>query len=158
MRNATSSLMWNRNLVILLAAQIIAVTGSVLIVTIGGLIGASLATNPALATLPLSVMVLGTAAATVFAAMLMRRVGRRRGFAIGAAIAAVAGCVSAYGLYVDSFALFCIGIGGWGVNNAFVQQYRFAAAESVATPLASRAISLVLLGAIGGAIFGPLLA
>jgi MFS family permease len=49
-------------------------------------------------------------------------------------------------------------IGGWGVNNAFVQQYRFAAAESVETPFASRAISLVLLGAIGGAVLGPLLA
>ena len=37
--------MWNRNLVILLVAQTIAVTGSVLIVTIGGLIGATLSTN-----------------------------------------------------------------------------------------------------------------
>ncbi len=32
--------MWNRNLVILLGSQIIAVSGSVLIVTIGGLVGA----------------------------------------------------------------------------------------------------------------------
>ncbi len=150
--------MWNRNLVILLVSQTIAVSGSVLIVTIGGLVGAGLSTDPALATLPLSIMIVGTATATVFAALLMRRVGRRLGFAIGAAIAAAAGFVSAYGLYSASFVVFCIGIGLYGINNAFVQQYRFAAAESVAAPFASRAIALVLLGAIGGAICGPLLA
>lgn len=150
--------MWNRNLVILLVSQTVAVSGSVLIVTIGGLVGAALSSNPAFATLPLSIMVLGTAFATVFAAMLMRRVGRRFGFVAGAGIAAVAGFMSAYGLYIDNFALFCAGVGLFGVNNAFVQQYRFAAAESVPPAYASRAISLVLLGAIGGAFCGPLLA
>ena len=150
--------MWNRNLVILLLSQTAAVSGSVLIVTVGGLIGAQLSTNPAFATLPLSIMVVGTALATVFAAMLMRRVGRRSGFVVGASIAAVAGFVSAYALYADSFVLFCVGVGLYGVNNAFVQQYRFAAAESVAVQFASRAISLVLLGAIGGAFIGPLIA
>lgn len=150
--------MWNRNLVILLVSQVVAVSGSVLIVTIGGLVGAQLSANPALATLPLSIMVVGTAFATVFAAMLMRSVGRRIGFVVGATIAATAGFISAYGLYVASFAWFCVGVGLYGVNNAFVQQYRFAAAESVAAPFASRAISLVLLGAIGGAFFGPAIA
>src|SRR5512139_878159 len=150
--------MWNRNLAILLVSQVVAVSGSVLIVTIGGLVGAQLSSNPALATLPLSIMVVGTAFATVFAAMLMRSVGRRIGFVVGATIAATAGFVSAYGLYIENFALFCVGVGLYGVNNAFVQQYRFAAAESVAAPFASRAISLVLLGAIGGAFFGPAIA
>lgn len=147
-----------RNLIILFAAQVIAVSGTVLIVTIGGLVGAELASNPAFATLPLSIMVLGTAFATVLAAMLMRRIGRRLGFVAGAAIAAIAGFVSTYGLYLGSFAWFCTGVGLYGVNNAFVQQYRFAAAESVPPERASRAISTVLLGAIGGAFFGPLLA
>ena len=150
--------MWNRNLVILLISQTIAVSGTVLIVTIGGLVGAALAPDPALATLPQSIMIVGTASATVFAALLMRRVGRRAGFAIGAAIAAAAGFTAAYALYSASFVVFCFGVGLYGINNAFVQQYRFAAAESVAVPLASRAIALVLLGAIGGAIVGPLLA
>ena len=103
-------------------------------------------------------MVVGTALATVFAAMLMRSAGRRWGFAIGAAIAAAGGGISAYALQVESFALFCVGVGFYGVNNAFVQQYRFAAAESVAPALAGRAISMVLIGAIGGAFCGPLLA
>jgi len=108
--------------------------------------------------LPLAVMVIGTAAATVFAALLMQRIGRRRGFALGAALASGAGLLSAYALYVGSFWLFCCGVGLWGANNAFVQQYRFAAAESADLASTSRAISLVLLGAIGGAVIGPLLA
>jgi len=150
--------MWNRNLAILLVGQTVAVSGSVLIVTIGGLVGAQLSSNPAFATLPLSIMVLGTALATVFAAMLMRRVGRRRGFVVGALIAATAGFTAAFGLYIGSFVVFCAGVGLYGVNNAFVQQYRFAAAESVAPAFASRAISFVMLGAIGGAFCGPFLA
>ncbi len=149
--------MWNRNLAILLLCQLIAVSGSVLIVTVGGLVGADLASG-SLATLPVSIMVVGTAVATVFAAMLMRVSGRRVGFAIGAAIAACGGGLAAVALQSGSFALFCIGVGLYGVNNAFVQQYRFAAAESVAGAAAGRAISLVLLGAIGGAFCGPLLA
>ena len=149
--------MSNRNLAILLLCQLIAVSGSVLIVTVGGLIGAELSSG-SLATLPISIMVVGTAVATVFAAMLMRVSGRRVGFAIGAAIAATGGGLAAYALETESFALFCVGVGLYGVNNAFVQQYRFAAAESVAAPAAGRAISLVLLGAIGGAFCGPLLA
>ena len=89
--------MWNRNIVILLAAQMIAVTGSVLIVTVGGLIGSALSANPAFATLPLSVLVLGTAAATVFAAMLMRRIGRRCGCAIAAASLLAGTLIHAWG-------------------------------------------------------------
>jgi len=41
---------------------------------------------------------------------------------------------------------------------AFTQQYRYAAAESVAARYVPRAISFVLLGAIGGAFVGPELA
>src|SRR6185436_4269324 len=108
------------------------------IVTVGGLIGAELSSG-SLATLPVSILVVGTAVATVFAAMLMRVSGRRVGFAIGAAIAATGGGLAAYALETESFALFCVGVGLYGVNNAFVQQYRFAAAESVAAPGAGRA-------------------
>ena len=150
--------MTGKNLPVLFLAQLIAVSGSVLIVTIGGLVGTELAPDPALSTLPLSVLVLGTAAATVLAAMLMRAVGRRTGFALGASVAAAGACLAGYGLVVDDFFWFCAGVALYGANNAFVQQYRFAAAESVEFEAAPRAISLVLLGAIGGAFVGPLLA
>ena len=148
----------NRNLAILFACQLICVAASIVIFTLGGIVGAHLAPTPALATLPLSVMVVGTALATVPAAALMQRVGRRLGFASAALAAALASLVAAYALERGSLALFSFGTLVIGANNAFVQQYRFAAAESVGPTAASRAISLVLVGAIGGALLGPKLA
>jgi MFS family permease len=147
-----------RNLSILFTCQLIAVSGSVVLITLGGIIGTRLAPDPAWATLPLSIMVLGTAISTVLAALLMRRVGRRAGFMCGAALAITAGLVAAYALHIESFVLFCVGVGCYGVNVAFVQQYRFAAAESVASAAVPKAVSTVLLGAIGGAFVGPYIA
>jgi len=148
----------NRNLAILFACQLICVASSIVIFTLGGIVGAQLAPTPALATLPLSVMVVGTALATVPAATFMQRVGRRLGFAAAAFAAGLASLVAAYALETGSLALFCFGALVIGANNAFVQQYRFAAAESVGPAAASRAISLVLVGAVGGALLGPELA
>ncbi len=147
-----------RNLAILFLCQLIAVSGSVVLITLGGIIGTDLAPAPAWATLPLSIMVIGTALSTLLAAYLMRLIGRRLGFMIGASIAIGAGLIAAYALHVASFALFCLGVGCYGINVAFVQQYRFAAAESVAGAAAPKAISTVLLGAIGGAFLGPYIA
>lgn len=147
-----------RNIAILMACQLVSVSATVLVVTIGGLVGTWLAPSRSLATLPLSLMVVGTALSTVLAAMLMQRIGRRRGFAVGALVASGAAALGALAIFVESFALFCVGGALIGVNNAFVQQYRFAAAESVDAARAGQAISLILAGAIGGALFGPYLA
>lgn len=146
------------NLSILVVCQFIAVSGSVLVVTVGGLVGNEFAADPRLSTLPLSIMVIGTALATVLASMFMQRFGRRVGFAVASLIAAVGAFTAARALHTESFVLFCTGVALLGVNNAFVQQYRFAAAESVAVARVGRAISIILVGAIGGALFGPLLA
>jgi len=148
----------NRNLAILFACQLLCVASSIVIFTLGGIVGAHLAATPALATLPLSVMVVGTALATVPAAAFLQRVGRRLGFSFAALAAALASLVAAYALERGSLALFSFGAFVIGANNAFVQQYRFAGAESVAPAAASRAISFVLVGAIGGALLGPRLA
>lgn len=146
------------NLAVLFLCQLVSVSGSVLVVTVGGLVGVELAADPRIATLPLSIMIVGTALATIAAAMIMQRYGRRFGFVFGALIAATGALLSARGLESSSFVLFCAGIAGIGIHNAFVQQYRFAAAESVPTAYVGRAISLILLGAIGGGFFGPVLA
>jgi len=150
--------LFNRNLAILFACQLLCVAGSIVIFTLGGIVGAQLASTPALATLPLFVMVVGTALTTVPAATWMQRVGRRTGFAAAALAAALASLLAAYGLEHGSLILFSLGALGIGANNAFVQQYRFAAAESVASASAGRAISFVLVGAIGGALVGPKIA
>ena len=125
---------------------------------LGGIVGSQLASTPALATLPVSLMVVGTALSTIPAAMLMKAIGRRLGFSLAAASASVAALLAAYGLYHASFGLFCSATLLMGINLAFVQQYRFAAAESVPIHRVGRAISMVLLGSVGGALIGPELA
>ena len=144
-----------RNIVLLGLCQLISATGSIVLVTLGGIIGSRLAGEPAWATLPISIMVVAVAATTIPATLLMRRIGRRRGFAMSSLSAACAVLLAAQAISSDSFALFIAATGLFGINLAFTQQYRYAAAESVAAPLAARAISLVLLGAIGGALLGP---
>lgn len=123
-------------------------------VILGGIIGAKLISNPSFATLPISIMVISVAATTIPATIIMRRIGRRRGFAMSSISAGIACVVAAYALYVSSFAYFVLAAGLFGINVAFSQQYRYAAAESVPPEYSPRAISLVLLGAIGGAIVG----
>lgn len=144
-----------RNIIILTCCQMISATGAIVIVTLGGIIGAKLAGDPALATLPISIMVLAVAATTIPATMLMRKIGRRRGFALASISAVVATGLAGLALYQQSFAVFILAGATFGINTAFTQQYRYAAAESVDAARAPRAISFVLLGAIGGAIIGP---
>ncbi len=146
------------NLTLYFLAQVIFVSGSVLIVTLGGIVGSELAPHPSLATLPPSLMVVGTALATVPAALLMQRIGRRFGFASGAVLAAGGALLAALGLEIKSFALFTAAVGLIGATLAFSAQFRFAAAESVAPEKAGWAISIILLGSIGGAVIGPELA
>lgn len=149
------SVLGNRNLWVLFFCQLVSVASSMIMVTLAGILGGSLAPNPALATLPVSLMIVGTALATVPAALLMKKIGRRAGFSMAALAGAAGTAISGYALGQLSFLLFCLGLLILGVNLAFVQQYRFAAAESVSADRVGQAISLVLLGSIGGALLGP---
>lgn len=147
--------MRTRNIVLLTLCQMISATGSIVLVTLGGIIGSQLTDQPALATLPISVMVISVAATTVPATVLMRAIGRRAGFALASISSAASLLLGVYALANASFAWFCAAAAVFGINLAFTQQYRFAAAESVEPQYAARAISMVLVGAIGGALVGP---
>ncbi|MDH3642650.1 MAG: MFS transporter [Gammaproteobacteria bacterium] len=147
--------MLNRNVIILFFTQLIFVSGSIVLVTLGGIVGNELASSRSLATLPLSVMVIGTAVTTVPASLLMQRIGRRYGFALAALIACSGALIAAYALETGSFVWFCAAATTIGITLAFSQQFRFAAAESVPIRRVSYAISFILLGSIGGAFLGP---
>lgn len=143
-----------RNLSILLLCQLISATGAIVMVTLGGIIGSGLTDNQALATLPVSIMVISVAATTVPATILMRTIGRKPGSTLASLSAAIAALLAAYAISVASFPLFVLAAAVAGINMAFTQQYRYAAVESVEQRYASRAISIVLIGAIGGAFAG----
>jgi MFS family permease len=146
------------NVIVLAIAQMLAGSGLTVLVILGGIIGAELAPRPSLVTAPVTMSIVAMALATVPAALMMRRIGRRAGFILATVIGAGGGGVGAQSVAVDSFELFCASAVLIGVSVAFSQQYRFAAAESVPAERASRAISYVLIGSLGAAIFGPQLA
>ncbi|HZW02408.1 MAG TPA: MFS transporter, partial [Anaerolineaceae bacterium] len=135
-----------RNVWVLSLSQAAGLSGLSAIVLLGGIIGIELAPTPALATLPISLSVVGVAITSIPAALFMKRFGRRTGFVASAALASLGGLLTAYAVSQSNFWLFCLGISLIGMNSAFMQQYRFAASESVAEAHVSRAVSLVLLG------------
>lgn len=125
------------------------------VVLLGGIVGIAIAPSPALATLPLSLLVVGVALFVIPASLLMRRIGRRYGFMLAAGLAATGALLAAYALSERHFGLFCLATMLIGANGAFVQQYRFAATESVEPEHAGRAVSFVLLGGILAGFLGP---
>jgi MFS family permease len=143
------------NVAILFLAQVLTGSGLTAVVLFGGILSAELSPDPAWATLPVSLAVVGMALSTVPASLVMRSVGRRIGFILGACIGIIAASLCAYAISQRSFALFCIGSLLFGTATAFTVQYRFAAAESVPRERASQAISYVLLGGLGAALLGP---
>ena len=147
-----------RNVYLLAVAQALAASGMFVVVLLGAILGADLAPRPEWATLPVSMAVLGVAATTVPAALLMQAIGRKHTFILGAALAGVSALGIAWAVTQDNFALFCITIFVMGANMACVQQYRFAAVEFVAPERASVAVSVVMCGQLFAAFGGPQLA
>jgi MFS family permease len=144
-----------RTVWMLSATQALCMSGSFLFVLLGGIIGSGLAPSPSLATLPVSVLILGLAASVLPAGRLIRRFGRRPLF-VGSALQAAAGCVVAgLAIMAGQFWWFCAAAFLLGANNAVVMQYRFAAVEYVEPARASRAIATVLSGALAAAWLGP---
>lgn len=145
----------NRNLVILFLCQMVFTSGTILLVTVGGIVGYGLAPDPAWATLPVALMVVGTASMAIPAAMLMQRIGRRLGFISGAILGGSGAGIIVFALETSSFTLFCLAAAMIGGSISFSQQFRFAGAESVPLDRTSFAVSFILLGSIVGAIMSP---
>lgn len=142
---------------ILASAQALFQTASVLVMTIGGLAGAQIASRPELATMPIAAMFLGTAVTTFPASMWMVRVGRRKGFVVGAVLGVAGGLIAAVGLSFGSLGGLSFGTFLVGSYQAFAQFYRFAASEVADDTFRACAISLVLAGGIIAALAGPML-
>ncbi len=147
-----------RNVFVLTIAQFLGSFGQVTMVILAGIIGADLAPNASMATLPVTFGVLGIAAATIPAALFMQRVGRRAGFITGCIVAAGGSLLAVQAVTAGNFIFFCTASFLMGTNLALIAQYRFAAAESVATEQVSKAIGILMMGTLAGAVTGPWLA
>ena len=146
-----------RNVAVLVAAQV--VLGSQLPVTfiLGGLAGQGLAPNHCLATLPISMIVLGSMLSAPLLAAVMQRHGRRIGFFVGAAGGGVGSALSALALVRGSFGLFLLGSFISGLYMSAQGFYRFAATDGADEAFRPRAISYVMGAGLVSAISGPFL-
>ena len=144
-----------RNVWILVLAQAILGAQMPLIFTIGGLAGQSLASNLCFATLPISLIVLGSMTFATPISSFMQKYGRTAGFFLGTGGGAIGGAVSAYGLYVSSFAIFLVGSFLTGAYMSAQGFYRFAAADTASDEYRPKAISYVMAGGLAAAIIGP---
>ncbi|MEP0233285.1 MFS transporter [Roseibium sp.] len=145
-----------RNALLLAMAQAVGAASASIVIITGSLIGYMLLEeNKSLATVPVSVMVLGTALGTLPAGMIMRRFGRRAGFMGACLMACVAGLLAAFAIFIEDFLLFSLGAGLTGFANAFAQQYRFAAADTASEAFKPKAISWVMAGGVLAGIVGP---
>ncbi|OWV49851.1 MFS transporter [Mameliella alba] len=144
-----------RNVTVLVLAQAILGAQMPMIFTIGGLAGQSLASNACFATLPISLIVLGSMLSATPVSALMQRYGRRAGFFVGAGAGALGGMVGAYGLYIASFPIFLLGSLITGTYMSAQGFYRFAAADTASDDFRPKAISYVMAGGLLSAVIGP---
>lgn len=141
---------------LLVAAQSLGGASPPIIISLGGLVGQQLSSNPAASTLPVSIYQLGLALSTLPAAWIMNRMGRRAAYVLGAILGVISGVVAAQGIAHSDFVTFCIGTALAGFYAACVQSYRFAATDMVSEPAQqAKAISRVMIGGLIAAIIGP---
>ena len=146
-----------RNAVILLVAQACYGIAVSLVITLGAVVGHSLADDKSLSTLPITTMMVGTTFGVIPASMFMQRFGRRPGFLIGATCG-IAGSLLAYKAIVDgSFWLFCLATHFLGYYQATAGFYRFAAADTASPAFRPKAISYALGGGLVGAVLTPMI-
>ena len=143
------------NVLRLAAAQALTgANGSVIFAT-GSIIGAALAPNIALATVPLSLYVLGMAAGTLPTGAISRAYGRRVAFMIGGGFGALTGVLGAFAVLHASFWLFCCATFLGGLYGAVAQSYRFAAADGASATFRPKAVSWVMAGGVFAGVLGP---
>jgi MFS family permease len=143
------------NVVRLAAAQALTGANSAVIFATGSIVGATLAPSISLATVPLSMYVLGIAAGTLPTGAISRAHGRRVAFIIGTGCGVLTGLLGALAILRGSFPLFCCATFLGGLYGAVSQSYRFAAADGASAEYRPKAVSWVMAGGVFAGVLGP---
>src|SRR5947207_11046287 len=144
-----------RNALVLAIAQALAGGNNTVIAATAGIVGTMLASDPGLATLPVSVMVCGIWLGTLPQGYLARNFGRRFALQFGSVVGTLAGLISCVAVVQGSFLLFLVGTFGCGIYAAAHNSYRFAACDTASDDYRPKAISFVLAGGVMAAVIGP---
>lgn len=148
----------NRNVWLLSLCQALLMTGNILLISVVGLIGKTLAPSASLITLPVAIQFLGLMSATIPASLIMGKLGRRLGFSLANIIGIIGATLATYALTQQHFYLFCLSTFLLGVGIGFGTLYRFAAIEVCEESARHRAISISMAGGVLAAMLGPNLA
>jgi predicted MFS family arabinose efflux permease len=144
-----------RNALVLAVTQALAGGNSTVLVATAGIVGTTLAPDKSLATLPISVYVLGMWMGTLPLGALARRLGRRNALQIGTVCGVLTGLICCLAVLQGSFLLFNVGAVFSGLYASAHQSYRFAAADTASEGFRPKAISWVLFGGVVAAVVGP---
>lgn len=143
---------------ILFAAQSLASAGFIAAATINPILGAKLASDRSLATLPTAAYLLAGAFSASLWGILMDRIGRRNSISLGLLLGVLGNILVLIAIQTSSFLWVTIGLMMMGITNSAVQLGRFAAAEVNPPNQRGRAISAVVLGGVIGTILARVLA
>ena len=143
------------NVVRLAAAQALTGANSAVIFATGSIVGATLAPSISLATVPLSMYVLGLASGTLPTGAISRAYGRRTAFIIGTGCGVLTGLLGSFAILHASFWLFCGATFLGGLYGAVSQSYRFAAADGASVAYRPKAVSWVMAGGVFAGVLGP---
>jgi MFS family permease len=145
-----------RNISLLFMAQPLVMCSAPIIVFIGGLLSTELTTNPSLATLPISLMILGVAAGSIPAAIIARANGRKFAAFTGFSCLFIASLLAVLSTKLALFELFTFASFLFGIGSAFTQQLRFAAIESTDKEEdIPKTLSILMLSGVFAAFLGP---
>jgi predicted MFS family arabinose efflux permease len=143
-----------RNALVLAIAQALAGGNNTVLVATAAIVGTMLAPDKGLATLPISIFVLGMWMGTLPMGMLARRLGRRNALQIGTGCGVLTGLICCVAVLQGSFFLFNVGAVFSGFYASAHQSYRFAAADTASDEFRPKAISWVLFGGILAGVVG----
>ena len=136
-------------------AQALGGANNVIAYATGAIVGEMFAPSKALATMPISIFVVGMALCTIPAGSIAQRYGRRAAFMTGTTSGILTGLLASVAVLYGSFVLFCVAMFFGGAYAAVILSFRFAAADCVATDRRARALSAVMAGGVFAGVLGP---
>ncbi len=145
----------HRNAMVLAAAQALGGANNIIIYSTASIIGAVIAPNKSLATLPIACFVLGMWLGTLPVGALARRFGRRFALITGSGFGIISGLISCSAVLTGNFWLLLLGAFCGGLYSSSMQSYRFAATDTASESYRPKAVSWVLAGGVFAALIGP---
>ncbi len=137
--------MFNKNFIVICISSTIAAFPPMAVVLLGGIITSQIMLKDSLATVPMTLMIIGIAISAPIASRFMSIWGRQKGFLFSSLLSCVALIICSIAIYLENFFIFALGNFLIGSSQAFIHQYRFAASESVSKEFIPRSISIILL-------------